>query len=383
MNGRLYDPITGRMMSADPIIQAPYLLQNYNRYSYVMNNPLSLTDPSGFSWWTRHRRTILAIGVSLLIGGFDFSNFFANGSFRWELGFNGVGGAIAGGFASGGIMGGNIESAVNGAFSAALFYGVGELSGAHEAAAAGRSMTGAEHLAQTFGHAVVGCVSASIAGGSCGSGAASAGFAAAAGPLLPGADISPERFFARVIVGGTASRLAGGSFANGATSAAFAYLFNDVAGRAHKYKLGPTWMCDMDQSGCTMSATLDVVDKRSLGLLQKLNGPPTEGYNSLKPTNDPIWHVVDRENFKVFNITLEGHQFHPGAVEHALSIDTRSRWSWGQFRFQSVEAIYLTTTGTGTGANPVWNNYIGREIFGATHAWSQREMQRRANRGAP
>jgi RHS repeat-associated protein len=234
MNGRLYDAYTGRMLSADPIIQAPYNLQNYNRYAYVMNNPLSLTDPSGFSWWTRHRRTILAIGVSLLIGGFDFSNFFANGSFRWELGFNGVGGAIAGGFASGGIMGGNIESAVNGAFSAALFYGVGELSGAHEAAAAGRSMTGAEHLAQTFGHAVVGCVSASIAGGSCGSGAASAGFAAAAGPLLPGADISPERFFARVIVGGTASRLAGGSFANGATSAAFAYLFNDVAGKGSR-----------------------------------------------------------------------------------------------------------------------------------------------------
>jgi hypothetical protein len=115
-----------------------------------------------------------------------------------------------------------------------LFYGVGELSGAHEAAAAGRSMTGAEHLAQTFGHAVVGCVSASIAGGSCGAGAASAGFAAAAGPLLPGADISPERFFARVIVGGTASRLAGGSFANGATSAAFAYLFNDVAGKGSR-----------------------------------------------------------------------------------------------------------------------------------------------------
>jgi hypothetical protein len=127
-------------------------------------------------------------------------------------------------------MGGNIESAVNGAFSAALFYGVGELSGAHEAAAAGRAMTGAEHLAQTFGHAVVGCVSASIAGGSCGSGAASAGFAAAAGPLLPGADISAARFVSRMIVGGIGSRLAGDNFANGATSAAFAYLFNDVAG---------------------------------------------------------------------------------------------------------------------------------------------------------
>jgi hypothetical protein len=56
----------------------------------------------------------------------------------------------------------------------------------------------------------------------------SAGFAAAAGPLLPGADISPERFVSRMIVGGIGSRLAGYNFANGATSAAFAYLFNDV-----------------------------------------------------------------------------------------------------------------------------------------------------------
>jgi hypothetical protein len=131
------------------------------------------------------------------------------------------------GFASGGIMGGNIESAVNGAFSAALFYGVGEISGMHTPGV-DKSFWSDAHIAQTFGHAVVGCVSASIAGGSCGSGAASAGFAAAAGPLLPGADISPERFFARVIVGGIASRLAGGSCGAGAASAAFAYLFNDL-----------------------------------------------------------------------------------------------------------------------------------------------------------
>jgi hypothetical protein len=179
------------------------------------------------------------------------------------------------------------------------------------------------------------------------------------------------------------SLAAGGRFQDGAFSAAMGYLFNEMAHRSHKYQLGPSWMCDMDQSGCTMSATLEVVDKRSLGLLQKLNPPPTEGRNVLAPFDDPIRHVVDRENYKVLNITLEGHQFHPGMVEHALSINTRSRWSWGEFRFQSVEAIYLTTTGTGTGANPGWNNYIGREIFGATHAWSQREMQRRANRGAP
>ena len=48
MNGRVYEPTLGRFMSADPIIQEPEFSQSFNRYSYVMNNPLSLTDPSGY-----------------------------------------------------------------------------------------------------------------------------------------------------------------------------------------------------------------------------------------------------------------------------------------------------------------------------------------------
>ena len=239
MNGRLYDPITGRMMSADPIIQAPYLLQNYNRYSYVMNNPLSLTDPSGFSWWTRWRRPLLAIAVAWAIGPAGFW------SQTGGIMGNAFASTLAAGFASGGIMGGNIESAVNGAFSAALFYGVGEISGMHTAGV-DKSFWSDAHIAQTFGHAVVGCVSTSIAGGSCGSGAASAGFAAAAGPLLPGADISPERFVSRVIVGGISSRLAGDNFANGATSAAFAYLFNELSHARFNRKTGELYVRDAD-----------------------------------------------------------------------------------------------------------------------------------------
>ena len=50
MNGRIYDPLLGRFLSADIVVQAPFSLQSYNRYSYVMNNPLTLTDPSGFFW---------------------------------------------------------------------------------------------------------------------------------------------------------------------------------------------------------------------------------------------------------------------------------------------------------------------------------------------
>jgi len=50
MNGRVQDPRLGRFISADPFIQAPYFTQSQNRYSYVVNNPASLVDPSGF-WW--------------------------------------------------------------------------------------------------------------------------------------------------------------------------------------------------------------------------------------------------------------------------------------------------------------------------------------------
>lgn len=48
MNGRVYDPTLGRFLSADPYVQAPETTQSFNRYSYVHNNPLSYTDPSGF-----------------------------------------------------------------------------------------------------------------------------------------------------------------------------------------------------------------------------------------------------------------------------------------------------------------------------------------------
>ena len=48
MNGRVYDPRLGRFTSADPIVQFPHYSQSFNRYSYVFNNPLSYTDPSGY-----------------------------------------------------------------------------------------------------------------------------------------------------------------------------------------------------------------------------------------------------------------------------------------------------------------------------------------------
>ena len=58
MNGRIYDPLLRRFMSPDNYIQEVYNTQNYNRYGYVLNNPLLYTDPSGESF--------LAIGIAIV-----------------------------------------------------------------------------------------------------------------------------------------------------------------------------------------------------------------------------------------------------------------------------------------------------------------------------
>lgn len=47
MNARLYDPAVGRFLSPDPRLQIPESSQNFNRYSYALNNPLKCIDPDG------------------------------------------------------------------------------------------------------------------------------------------------------------------------------------------------------------------------------------------------------------------------------------------------------------------------------------------------
>ncbi len=52
MNGRVYDPELGRFLTPDPNVQFVADLQSYNRYSYVLNNPLRYTDPTGYAWYS-------------------------------------------------------------------------------------------------------------------------------------------------------------------------------------------------------------------------------------------------------------------------------------------------------------------------------------------
>lgn len=102
MNGRLYDPLLHRFLQPDNFVQFPYNSQNYNRYAYVLNNPLIHNDPSG-----EILPFIAIVGIAALITG---SANLAVKAFQgkinsWGDGFTAFGiGAVAG--AAGALSGG-------------------------------------------------------------------------------------------------------------------------------------------------------------------------------------------------------------------------------------------------------------------------------------
>jgi len=47
---RFYSPLVGRFLSADTIVPSPGNPQAFNRYAFVLNNPLKYIDPSGHGY---------------------------------------------------------------------------------------------------------------------------------------------------------------------------------------------------------------------------------------------------------------------------------------------------------------------------------------------
>ncbi len=75
MNGRMYDPVVGRMLSTDNNVNGAYSALGYDRYAYALNNPLKYTDPSGEFIFTILATVIpgaqifLPLAIAMDIGG--------------------------------------------------------------------------------------------------------------------------------------------------------------------------------------------------------------------------------------------------------------------------------------------------------------------------
>jgi uncharacterized protein (TIGR02594 family) len=110
MNGRIYDPTIGRFLQVDPVVQDPSNGQNYNRYTYVWNNPLAYTDPTGMISVKNLIKNIVGIYLGAYIGN--------RGGFGMTPGSTTA--RAFGAFVGGYVASGNLKTALAGAFSVAV-----------------------------------------------------------------------------------------------------------------------------------------------------------------------------------------------------------------------------------------------------------------------
>jgi RHS repeat-associated protein len=259
MKGRMYDPAIGLFLSADPYVQDPTLVQNLNRYSYVINNPLSYTDPSGHFFkhafreigrgltsagralqnpgkfientWNKlskgasdpryHR---LAASVAISVVATIWQPQWAAASWQQSAAYY----AAVGYTTTYVATNGDKKAALNGAITAAAFNMVGSYFDTVK-------MDTGMRMAKIAAHGTVGGLASVANGGRFESGFLSSGLSELAGQnnlygSAKGNGWQIASGAARAaIVGGTVSELSGGSFESGALNAAMGRLFNGVA----------------------------------------------------------------------------------------------------------------------------------------------------------
>ena len=228
MNGRIYDPKLGRFLQADPFIQAPYNSQSLNRYSYVMNNPLNATDPSGyFAWaavWAVMKVAVAAYVVSEII----------------------------------------VTIGINSGWSSDLIRALTIATTIWLTGAIGpESLTNTQIAVM----ATMGGITSVLQGGKFGHGFVSAGLSAIGGQFIKGANWIKKgvgKTVAKITLGGTVSKITGGKFANGAKATAFLVA---LQGLPALYKKIVGYELDMRSGG-------DAVPKDSLDM-------PVEGANNI------------------------------------------------------------------------------------------------------
>ncbi|SFD47396.1 RHS repeat-associated core domain-containing protein [Flavobacterium phragmitis] len=106
MNGRLYDPKLHRFLQPDNYVQEPYNTQNYNKYAYVLNNPLKYTDPSG--------EVIIGFAGAVIIGATIAALTYTITALVADVPFT---------------VGGLVKATFVGAASSAVTYGIGSAAG--------------------------------------------------------------------------------------------------------------------------------------------------------------------------------------------------------------------------------------------------------------
>ncbi len=250
MNGRVYDASLARFISADPYIQAAGMSQSYSRYSYVQNNPMKYTDPSGYILKGLLKKAFGGLAGLVLGPSVAFHHQLVKKATRAVIRAVGpkianlaatIGSAFCGPFAAlcyahaqydiARAYGASPSEAARGAAVAGITYYLGQQASSWVGSTFDINAGAGQYALNVAANGVVGGTLAVAQGGKFGYGFVSSAFAAGAKSLNfdiwgKSANYKIHRTVTAAVIGGTASKLGGGKFANGAASAAFTHWHN-------------------------------------------------------------------------------------------------------------------------------------------------------------
>jgi RHS repeat-associated protein len=250
MNGRMYDPVLGYFTSPDPVIQYADYTQGLNRYSYCMNNPLSMIDPTGHSIASTIAVIAVAVAVSYFTGGLAATataEILASSALLAgaAAGFTGaLIASVANGCSFQETLVNVFFGTITGAIAGVVTCGIGEafLPLAHVPGTPVNLLNIVGTFGKAAAHGLRGGLFSMMQGGKFEQGFFTAAAASFGGDLNAGQD-DASQITLGAVVGGTVEEIGGGKFANGAVTGAFTALFNAVM---HKIANSPQVISEKD-----------------------------------------------------------------------------------------------------------------------------------------
>lgn len=327
MNGRLYDPLLRRFLNADENIQDPYNTQVYNKYGYVINNPLMFNDPGGEIFGFGFLASAVIIGAFIGAASYTLSALITGQKFS---------------------LLGLFTSTIFGAVSGAVTCGIGNIfTPAIECAAqAGKVLSeiGLVFL-QSAAHGIAQGTLAMMQGGNFVSGAVSgmfgslgaAGFGAAAGEFAKTAE---GIVLSGAVLGGIGSELTGGNFWQGALVggivAGLNHAMHSIDGPddppMKKYKFKDAKAKWQSREGGYVDVDASTIDWSNADLLEPGNAKGTyrvrlDGRNRAN-TDDALVHGT---------VTIEPVSGKPGYYQMAMDGETGCRCGRYDFEMKNNE----------------------------------------------
>ena len=329
MNGRIYDPMIGRMMSPDNYVHDGMGTQGYNRYSYAHNNPLKYTDPDG--------ENPVLIGMAIGAGVYTAMHLIQNkGSFKnWDWG--GFVGAVVGG-AVGGAIAPALSAAHIGGFYAGAITGAG--SGFASGVATG-VFNGVENGNFNLGNTLL-----------------NAGKSAFMGAIIGGT------------IGGLDAAIKGQNFWNGRSNIS-QEMFQDATGTLapkdgqYSSAENTTRMNEVNSldANNTVDGTTDGIPQtRSVKLNRGFEGDLTvKGFATLRPSESSYYFNVDGKN--VLTLTKSGRfEFPVPSGNHTLS--------WGITGRAITEQQIVQMGGNNIFQDSIVRSNSFTTIFGQWRSWT-------------